>query len=258
MVAETVLIGDRDGVRLITLNRPDVMNAISRQLREDLTTALIEAERDASVAAVVLTGAGKAFSAGQDIAETLSYTMADVRQWCDGMRGMYQAVRDLSKPCVAAWNGIAAGGGMQIGLSADLRVTHAEARIGQPEVKAGLASIVGSYMLSLYLGHGHNLEMSLAGGLITGTRAVEIGLANRLAPQETLVEAACDAARELLAVPPAAFRLTKQRFRETTQAGFDAATAAGVRATFEAMATGEPQRVMAAFVAERAKRKAAR
>lgn len=240
---------------IVTLARPEVKNAINRRLRVALTETMGEAERDASVEAVVITGAGRVFSAGQDIAESLTYEMSEVRAWCDGMRAMYQSVRALSKPCVAAWNGIAAGGGMQIGLCADLRVTHAGASIGQPEVKAGLASIVGSYMLGLYVGHGANLELSLGGGLVTGQRAFEIGLANRLVPEDQVLPAAVAAASELCLIPQAAFRLTKQRFREATQAGFDNATAVGVRATFEAMATGEPQRVMRAFVEERARRK---
>lgn len=257
-MSRAIALETRNGTRIVTLNRPEVMNAISRQLRVELTQAMLDAEHDNTVEAVIVTGAGRAFSAGQNIAETLTYRMEEVRDWCDGMKAMYQSVRALSKPCVAAWNGIAAGGGMQIGLCADLRVTHAEARIGQPEVRAGLASIVGSWMLTLYVGHGANLELSLGGGLVSGQRAVEIGLANRLAAQDRLLDAALEAADELRRVPRAAFRLTKQRFRETTQPGFDEATAAGVRATFEALATGEPQRVMRAFVEERTKRKAQR
>jgi enoyl-CoA hydratase/carnithine racemase len=254
----TIKLETRLGTRIVTLDRPEVMNAINRRLRSDLTDAMHDAERDPAVEAIVITGAGKAFSAGQDIAETLTYEMHEVREWCDGMRAMYQSVRALTKPCVAAWNGIAAGGGMQIGLCADLRITHSEARIGQPEAKAGLASIVGSWMLTRYVGHGVNLELSLGGGLVSGERAVTIGLANRLAPADKLVDAAIEAAGELRRVPRNAFRLTKQRFRETTQPGFDEATAAGVRATFEALATGEPQRVMRAFVEDRQRRKAPR
>lgn len=251
-----VLRRERTGNTLIvTLDRPEVMNAINRRLRIALTEAMGEAERDPSVEAVVITGAGRAFSAGQDIAESLTYEMSEVRAWCDGMRAMYQSVRALSKPCVAAWNGIAAGGGMQIGLCADLRVTHAGVRIGQPEVKAGLASIVGSWMLTQFVGHGVNTELSLGGGLVSGQRAYEIGLANRIVAEDQVVAAAVAAAEELCKIPKTAFQLTKQRFRETTQPGFDEATAVGVRATFEAMATGEPQRVMRAFVEERARRK---
>ena len=110
----------------------------------------------------------RAFSAGQDLNETAHLEMDQVRGWCTALRSLYQSVRDLSKPAVAAWNGIAAGAGMQIGLCCDVRVTHAGARIGQPEVRAGLASVVGTYFMSLYVGHGPNRELSLSGGLVSG------------------------------------------------------------------------------------------
>jgi enoyl-CoA hydratase/carnithine racemase len=180
--------------------------------------------------------------------------MGDIRAWGDEMRAMYQSVRALSKPCVAAFNGIAAGAGMQIGLCADLRIAHADARIGQPEVRAGLGSVVGSYLLSLYVGHGANRELSLTGALVDGWRAYEIGLVNRVVPEAELLAAAFAAADELRQIPGQAFRLTKQRFCAVTQAGFDDAAAAGMRAFFEAYATGEPQRIMRAFIAARGKR----
>ena len=245
------------GTLVITLNRPGVLNAVNRELREAVTHRLGEANADPQVKAVVLAGAGKAFSAGQDLGEAADCEIGDVRAWCDGMRDMYQSVRALTKPCVVSFHGIAAGAGMQIGLCADLRITHAAARIGQPEVRAGLASIVGSYFMSLYCGHGINRELSLSGGLISGEHAYAIGLVNRLVGESEVLDTALMAAEEMRRVPPTAFRLTKQRFREQTQPGFDEATAYGVRAMLEAYATGEPQRVMRAFVEARRQRKAA-
>lgn len=251
-----VILSDlRSGTLVVTLNRPTVLNAVNRSMREALISRLAAAEADPAVKAVVFTGAGKAFSAGQDLAEAADAQPADVRAWCDSLRGMYQSVRALSKPTIAAFNGIAAGAGMQIGLCADLRITHATARIGQPEVKAGLASIVGSYLMSLYVGHGVNRELSLSGGLISGEQAYSIGLVNRIVPEGEVLDTALMFAEELRRVPQAAFKLTKQRFREQTQPGFDEATAYGVRAMLEAYATGEPQRVMRAFVEARAQRK---
>ncbi|MBN9263187.1 MAG: enoyl-CoA hydratase/isomerase family protein, partial [Hyphomicrobium sp.] len=144
-MAELVLKEMRGPVQIVTLNRPAVLNAVSPELRAAFTAAMKEAEADATVGAVVITGAGKAFSAGQDLNETANLTTDQVRGWCTSMRAMYQSVRDLSKPAVAAWNGIAAGAGMQIGLCCDVRVAHPAARIGQPETRAGLASIVGTY-----------------------------------------------------------------------------------------------------------------
>ena len=109
--------------------------------------------------------------------------------------------------------------------------------------------------MGLYVGHGANLELSLSGGLVTGDQAYAIGLVNRLVAESEVVDVALMSAEELRRVPQSAFRLTKQRFREQTQAGFDEATAYGVRAMLEAYATGEPQRVMRAFVAARRQRK---
>lgn len=253
--SELVLTEQRGRVQIVTLNRPSVLNAVSPDLRAAFTGAMKAAEADVAVGAIVITGAGKAFSAGQDLNETANLTMDQVREWGTAMRAMYQSVRDLSKPAVAAFNGIAAGAGMQIGLCCDVRIAHPGARIGQPETRAGLASIVGTYLMSLYIGHGHNRELSLSGGLVTGERAHAIGLVDHLVPESEVLAKAIAVAEELLKVPPVAMRLTKERLRALTQPGFDDATAAGIRYALEAYATGEPQRIMKGFLAERAQRK---
>jgi enoyl-CoA hydratase/carnithine racemase len=97
---------------------------------------------------------------------------------------MYQAVRDLDKPCIAALAGVAAGAGFQIALCCDLRIGYPELKIGQPEIRAGLASIVGSYLMTLHVGLAHNVELSLAAKLLSGTRAYELGLVNELVSRE--------------------------------------------------------------------------
>lgn len=254
-MVDLILTEQRGRVQIVTLNRPSVLNAVSPELRAAFTAAMKAVEADAAVGAVVVTGAGKAFSAGQDLNETANLGIDDVRGWCSAMRAMYQSVRDLSKPAVAAYNGIAAGAGMQIGLCCDVRVSHPGARIGQPETRAGLASIVGTYLMSLYVGHGPNRELSLSGGLVSGERAHAIGLVDHLVSESEVLEKAIAIAEELLKVPPVAMRLTKERLRALTQPGFDEATAAGIRYSLEAYATGEPQRIMKGFLAERAKRK---
>ena len=133
-MAALILTELRGRILIVTLNRPSVLNAVSPELRAAFIAAMKAADIDDAVGAVVITGAGKAFSAGQDLNETANLSMDQVRGWCTALRDLYQSVRDLSKPAVAAWNGIAAGAGMQIGLSCDVRVTHPGARIGQPEV----------------------------------------------------------------------------------------------------------------------------
>jgi len=252
---DLVLTELRGRVLIVTLNRPSVLNAVNPELRAAFIANMKTANANDAVGAIVITGAGKAFSTGQDLNETANLSIDKVRGWCSALRDLYQSVRDLSKPAVAAWNGIAAGAGMQIGLCCDVRVAHPAARIGQPEVRAGLASIVGTYFMSLYVGHGANRELSLSGGLVSGERAHAIGLVDHLVSEGEVLSKAIAIAEELLKVPPVAMRLTKERLRALTQPGFDDATAAGVRYSLEAYATGEPQRIMKGFLAERAQRR---
>lgn len=249
---EPVLV-ERDGsLAVVTLNRPARMNAVDDALRGELIAALGRLNADASVRAVVLTGAGgRAFCAGQDLDEAAAVTWQQIVPWLNRQRAMYQAVRDLDKPCVAAVRGVAAGAGFQLALCADWRLTTSDSRWGQPEVKAGLASIVGSYLMTLHVGHTHNVQMSLSGELVSGQRAYEIGLVTALHADAELMDAAVARARSLAALPPTSVRLSKQRLRAMTQPGFDDACVAGIRAQLECYADGEPQRVMAEFLSQR-------
>src|SRR3990172_8583248 len=151
-------------VALVTLNRPERLNAVNGALRAALIRTLGELNRDDRVRAVVITGAGdRAFCAGQDLEEAVAVEWTQLVPWLSSTRDMYQAVRDVDKPCVAALNGVTAGAGFQIALCADWRVVAPTTRIGQPEVKAGLPSIVGSYLMTLHVGMTHNVQASLSG-----------------------------------------------------------------------------------------------
>lgn len=243
---------DRNRVRLITLNRPEALNAVNAALREALVAALRSVNTDPAIGAVVITGAGdKGFCSGQDLSETARYGIEDVADWLGANHAMYQAVRDLDKPAVAAFNGVAAGAGFQIGLCCDLRVGYPEMRIGQPEIKAGLASIVGSQLMTHFVGLAHNLELSMLGELVSGQRAYEMGLLNRLVAREAVLGTAIELADRLAALPPTAMRLTKQRFRSLSQPGFEAALGAATAAQRAAYESGEPQAAMARFLAAR-------
>ncbi len=248
---------ERQGaLAIVTLNRPDSLNAVNHELREALIAALNQANADAGVRALVIAGAGeRAFCSGQDLSETVRYTIDDIDEWLTRQHAMYQAVRDLDKPCVVAWNGVAAGAGYQIGLCADLRVGYAELKLGQPEIKAGLASIVGSYLMTLHLGLSLNQQLSVTGELISGQRAYDVGLINYLVPREEVVPKALSVAQELTKLGATALRLTKQRFRELSQPGFDAALDAARKIQKEAYASGEPQAAMRRFFEARSGKK---
>jgi len=244
-----------DDIALVRLNRPDSLNSVNRAMRDALIATLTALNGDASVRAVVIAGAGeRAFCSGQDLAETMQYTIDDVDEWLTRQHAMYQSVRDLDKPCVVAWNGVAAGAGYQIGLCADMRVGYPELKLGQPEIKAGLASIVGSYLMTLHLPLSLNQQLSITGELIGGQRAYEIGLINHLVPREQVLAKAMDLARELAKLGPTALRLTKRRFRELTQPGFDAALETAKQTQKEAYRSGEPQAAMKRFFEARGKK----
>lgn len=241
-----------DGVAVVQLNRPAAMNSVNADLRAALTQGLYDLDKNPQVQAMVLTGSGdRAFCAGQDLDEAATIDTANLAGWLNRQHAMYQAVRDVNKPLIAAINGTAVGAGFQMALMCDLRIGHAGLRMGQPEVRAGLASIVGSYLMSLQIGHSLNQQLSLSGELISGQRAHEIGLINDLVPAAEVLARAIERAKELAALPVMAFRTTKQRFREKTQAGFQEACGAGIRHQLECYSTGEPQRVMREFIARR-------
>jgi enoyl-CoA hydratase/carnithine racemase len=248
MAAGAVLVDVDDGVAVVTLNRPERLNAVDAALRGALRETLGRLGRDDSVRAVTITGAGaRAFCAGQDLDEAAALQWQDIASWLAAQHAMYQSVRDLDKPCVAAINGVAAGAGLQIALCADWRVIAAETRVGQPEVRAGMASIVGSYLMTHFVGLTHNVALSLTGELVDGRRACELGLVSELAPRDGVAAAALARARSMAALPATAFRVSKQRFRELTQPGFDEALAAATRAQLQCFAQGEPQQAFARF-----------
>ena len=208
-----VLVDSDGAVRVITLNRPDKMNAINTAMRSALIEALQAANADDSVRAVVIVGAGeRAFCAGVDLEEASNTEPERVGELLTHQNAVYQAVRDLDKGCVVAFNGAGVGGGFQIGLCADFRVGYPEMKIGQPEVKVGFASIVGSSLMAQHCTIGVNKILSLLGELIDGTRAYESGLLTHLVARESVRATAMDLARRLADIAPTAMRLTKERF----------------------------------------------
>lgn len=243
-----ILLEKSDQIAVVTLNRPERMNAISYDLRAELIQTLTELNSASDVRVVIITGAGdKAFSAGQDLEEAQKVGIEDLDSWLTMQRNMYQAVRDLSMPCIAALNGVAAGAGFQISLCADFRYASPTIRIGQPEVKAGLASIVGSYLMTQFVGTTLNKRLSMYGDLISGALAYENGIITELT-DENVLSYSMSKAKQLAALPSTALRLTKEQFRVLTQPGFDQACIAGIVAQKKCYESGEPQQVMSEFL----------
>lgn len=249
---EFILTDVEGPVFKITLNRPQVLNAWNAAMREELIEALTEAEDNEAIRSVILTGAGdRAFGAGQDLNETKTFDADRAEVWIGEWEKLYVRFRTLSKPIIAALNGVAAGSAFQVALLCDLRIGHAGVRMGQPEINSGIPSTTGPWIMREMLGMARTIDLTLTGRLMNADEAERIGLINRLVPQEKVADEAMKLALDLASKPPVAMRLDRQRFREMTEAGLQDALKAGIRIQREAYATGEPARMMEAFLAKR-------
>jgi enoyl-CoA hydratase/carnithine racemase len=251
-MSDRIVLTRADDVATIELRRPEAHNAIDGAMRRELTTVLRALDVDPCARAVVLVGAGeRAFTAGQDLAELAEFDADDGERWMGELGALYQAIRDLGKPCVVAVNLVAAGAGLQIALHADVRIGHPGIRMSQPEINAALPSVLGSWILRNALGLARAQVLGLSGRPVDGDTCLRYGLVDMLVPAELVLEDAQRTARRLAGKPPLAVRLTKRRLRDVTQASWEAAIAAGRALARQAFSTGEPQRVAAAFLARR-------
>lgn len=208
-MSESLLLShDAAGVRTITVNRPDKLNALNAATLDALDAAFAEAAADATVRVVVLTGSGpKAFVAGADIAEMHGLTPAQGRDF--SLRGtrMMRRVERLPKPVIAMVNGFALGGGLELAMCCHLRVAADTARMGQPEINLGLIPGFGGTQRLLRLcGRAATLELCLTGTPITAERALQLGIVNRVVPAADLEADTMKLAAQLAASAPLALR----------------------------------------------------
>lgn len=211
MPDESVLTERRDGVLLITLNRPEARNAVNLALAEGLAAALDELDDSTDLGVGVLTGAGKGFSAGMD----LKAFVAGERPWV-GDRGFAGIVQRASrKPLIAAIEGFGVAGGLEVALACDLIVAARGAKLGIPEVKRSLVAAAGALRrLPQRLPYGVAMELALTGDPIDAERAYELGLVNRLAEPGGAVDAAVQLAAAIARNGPLALEATKATLQQ--------------------------------------------
>ena len=208
MTASPVLSRDADGVRVITVDRPDKLNALDRQTLEALDAAFAAAADADQVRAVVLTGAGpKAFVAGADIAQMNALTPIQGREFSLLGQRLMRRIERLPKPVVAMVNGYALGGGLELAMACHLRIAADSARLGQPEVNLGLIPGFGGTQRLLRLaGRAAALELCLLGAPIDAARALQLGVVNRVVPAAELEAETMKLAAQLAASAPLALR----------------------------------------------------
>ena len=251
MAYETLLIETDGAVGIITLNRPDALNALSSKLCAELIEQLGVWGKDASIGCVILTGAGRAFAAGADIKEMAPRSYMDVYK--DDMFGAFeQAVSSFRKPIVAAVNGFALGGGCELAMLCDFILASETAKFGQPEINLGvMPGIGGTQRLTRAVGKAKAMDLILTGRMMDAAEAERAGLVSRVLPADKLMEEAKTVARKIAAQSQPIAMMTK----ETVNAAYETTLRQGImleRRLFHSMfATGDQKEGMAAFVEKR-------
>jgi len=210
MSYETILLDRLDGMGILTLNRPKVFNAINAQMIREMKAAIEELHQDLTVGVVIITGAGKAFQSGADIEELSRMSPLDILRWNQGVVENFEALEKMRQPAIAAMNGLALGGGLELALACTLRIASESAKMGFPEVKIGiLPGAGGTQRLPRLIGKGLAAEMILTGEMIDAAEAYRIGLVNRVVPADQLMPTAEELARKILRNAPVAVALAK-------------------------------------------------
>jgi len=189
MDLECVIYEKKEGVAIARLNRPQVLNAMNKQLWLDLQAALDDAREDDAIKVVVITGEGRAFSTGADLKESKNRTIEAYRDYLVSLQETSRTVIRFEKPTIAAINGFAIGSGYELALACDIRIAAEEAKIGSPEAKVTSSVTGGAFRLVQELiGPGKARELLFTGEYIDGVEAMRIGLVNQAVPLNQLMD----------------------------------------------------------------------
>jgi enoyl-CoA hydratase len=244
---------DTAGIALVTINRPDKLNALSAAVIAELRDIFERIQKDDAIRALILTGAGeKAFVAGADIRELAALSPMEMRYSARRGQKTFRMLETSSKPSVAAINGFALGGGLELAMACTVRFASENARLGQPEVKLGLIpGYGGSQRLPRLVGRGRALEILLSGEPIAAAEAYRIGLVNAVMPQSELLNYSRGWLAKVLANAPVAVAMVM----ETVDAGIDMGLEKGLRLEAAAFglcaSTGDCREGMGAFLEKR-------
>lgn len=252
MEYKTILFEKKDRVAKITLNRPRVLNALSGELKQELLSAIKAIKKDASIKALVITGSGdRAFSSGQDLSETKDLKPELAKKWVEDFGILYDEIKGLDIPYIAAINGVAVGAGCQLALLADMRICADTGRLGMTEINVGLACILGGTLFWELMGPSKTIEMIMTGEIVDAKEAWRVGLVNKVVPAADLQRVTEELATKLAELPRVANTMNKRWFRELTRERMKKAIDFAVMAHTEGFKSGEPQECMKAFFEKR-------
>jgi len=252
MEYENLIVEKKERVGIIKINRPKALNALNIDVLKDLDAAFSAMDADKDVLCIVLTGEGKAFVAGADIAQMKGLSCDEARAFAEVGQSTFRRIERLSKPVIAAVNGFALGGGLELAMACDFRLASDKAKLGQPEVTLGvIPGFGGTTRLRRSVGEGNARMLLFTGEMIGPEEAYRIGLVQKVIPADELLEEAVKMAQIIASRGPASLHLMKKLLSTNAELGLEAA------ATFESMAfgacfaTGEAKEGMEAFLEKR-------
>jgi enoyl-CoA hydratase len=218
MAYNTLLLEIANSIALLKVNRPQKLNALNQEVLLELLSAFQELEKDENVRVIILSGEGKAFVAGADIKEMLGFTAQEGRRFSKIGHTLMETMGNIGKPVIAAVNGFALGGGMELALACDFIFASDDARFGQPEINLGIIpGFGGTQRLARLIGKGHAKELIYTGQMIGAQEAKELGIINKVFPAEDLLAAAKKTASTIVSKGAWAVRLAKS----AVEAGYD-------------------------------------
>lgn len=249
---ETILVEKRESVAIITINRPEKLNALGRKVHEEGVAALDELRRDAAVRVVVVTGAGeKSFVAGADIAEFAGETPASQRNLFYE-RTLFNSIDTFPKPVIAMINGFCLGGGCELALACDIRVCSENARFAQPEINLGImCGGGGTQRLTRLIGEGRAMEMILTGDMIDAAKALQFGLVNYVWTREELETKTLELAGKIAQKAPIALQLSKEAVKLASRSNLDEGLRREVDLFAICFSTEDKEEGVAAFLEKR-------
>ncbi len=246
----SILTETRGRVGLITLNRPEAMNALNGTLLSELMAALSAFDADDNIGAMVITGSERAFAAGADIKAMAEATA--VEMLTGSFVESFDSIRKIKKPVIAAVSGYALGGGCELAMSCDMLVASETAKFGQPEVTIGvIPGAGGTQRLTRAVGKALAMEMVLNNRTLSAAEALQYGLVNRVVPQERYLDEALALATEIAGRAPLAVRLGKEAVNKAFELSLSEGLEAERRAFYMLFATQDQKEGMKAFVEKR-------
>jgi enoyl-CoA hydratase len=250
MSYEMILTEIRSRVGLITLNRPRALNALNNQLMGEVMDALAAFDRQEAVGAMVITGNEKAFAAGADIKEMADQSAEDMKN--NDYTAVFDRIRSIRKPVIAAVSGWALGAGCEVAMSCDMIVASESAKFGQPEITIGvIPGAGGTQRLTRAVGKAIAMEMILNNRTLTAPEAYQFGLVNRVVPVETYLEEALKLAEEIASRAPLAVRAAKKMINQVYEKSLSAGLAEEKQEFYNLFSSTDQKEGMQAFIEKR-------